>query len=150
MIPTAKSQFEILFQKLLTALKLQGLRPKTIDCYSRALRKTAVYFDYAIEDLSKDQLIDYFSQLVDSRSWSTVKIARNALQFFYKHVLEKEWDWISIVKPPKVQTLPEIITQEEVPLVLNAVIKPNYRVFFCRLQYGATIRRNINLTPERY
>ena len=33
-----------------------------------------------------EQLEGYFSELVDSHSWSTVKIDRNGLQFFWKHV----------------------------------------------------------------
>jgi len=53
---------------------------------------------------------------------------RNALQFSYKHVLGRVW--VNIVKPPKEQTLPNILTKTEVPRVLNAVTKPAYRVYF--------------------
>ena len=114
MRPSEQIHFDQLYQQYLVALKLQGLRPKTIDSYSRAVRKTADYFDCCLDTLTKTQLKTYFSHLVDTRSWSLVKIVRNALQFFYKHVLEKEWVWVNIVKPPKVQTLPNILSQAEV------------------------------------
>jgi len=68
-------RFDKLYQQYLDNLKLQGLRPKTIDSYSRAIRKIAEYFNCCPDSLSKDQLKSYFSHLVDTRSWSLVKIA---------------------------------------------------------------------------
>ncbi len=38
-----------------------GLRPKTIEAYSRAIRRIADYFDGHLDDLSHDQLLNYFS-----------------------------------------------------------------------------------------
>jgi len=144
-----KSRYEELYQKYLVALKLQGLRPKTIDGYSRAIRKITEYFDCCPDTLTKDQLKIYFSHLIDTRSWSLVKIVRNALQFFYKHVLEKQWDWINIVKPPKVQTLPDILTQAEVPRVLNAIHKLTYRVFvFTVYSMGLRLNEALTLRPS--
>ena len=125
--------FELLYQQHLTALKLQGLRPKTIESYSRAIRRISKYFDSTPDTLSKDQLKAYFSSLVDSHSWSTVKIDRNGLQFFYRHVLEKKWDWINIVKPPVVQRLPTVLTQTEMAILLNSTRQLRYRIYFLTL-----------------
>jgi len=148
MNPSDKLRFDKLYQILLTNLKLQGLRPKTIESYSRAVRKTAEYFDCCPDSLTKEQLKSYFSHLVDTRSWSLVKIVRNALQFFYKHVLDKEWVWVNIVKPPKVQTLPNILTQAEVPLVLNAINKPAYRVYLLTVySMGLRLTEALTLRP---
>ncbi|MBF0236543.1 MAG: phage integrase N-terminal SAM-like domain-containing protein [SAR324 cluster bacterium] len=68
------------------------MSPKTISCYSLALRRVADYFDRCPDDLTQDELKIYFSDLVDSHSWSTVKIDRNGLQFFFKHVLKQDWN----------------------------------------------------------
>jgi len=148
MNPSEQSRFDKLYQKLLISLKLQGLRPKTIDSYSRAVRKIAEHFDCCPDTLSKPQLKTYFSHLVDTRSWSLVKIARNALQFFYKHVLEKQWVWVDIVKPPKVQTLPNILTQTEIPRLFNAVNKPVYRAYlFVVYSMGLRLSEALYLRP---
>ncbi len=61
----------------------------------------------------------YFDALIQSHSWSTVKTDRNGLQFFYKHVLNKQWQWVDIVKPPREQTLPDILSVSEVEQVIN-------------------------------
>lgn len=149
MKPSEQKRFESLYKKLLRSLKLQGLSKNTIDSYSRAVRKIAEYFESCPDTLTKDQLKHYFSELVDSRSWSTVKIARNALQFFYRHVLEQEWDWISIVKPPKVKTLPDILYQNEVSHVLNAINKRSYRVFLLTVySMGLRLEETLTLRPS--
>jgi len=38
----------------------------------------------------------YFADLVESHSWSTVKIDRLGLQFFWKHVLKLDWQWVTM------------------------------------------------------
>jgi len=96
-----QNRFDELYQYHLRALKLQGLSDKTIDVYARAVRRVAAYFDCCPDHLSTDQLASYFADLVDSHSWSTVKVDRNGLQFFYKHVLKRDWSWVEIIKPPK-------------------------------------------------
>jgi len=148
MLPTEQSRFEHLYKKLLQSLKLQGFSSNTIDSYSRAVRKAAEYFECCPDTLTKDQLKHYFSDLVDSRSWSTVKVARNALQFFYKHVLEKDWDWVNIVKPPEVKTLPDILYQNEVSNVINAINKRSYRAFFLTVySMGLRLEETLTLRP---
>ena len=54
-------------------LKLKGLQPKTIETYSRAIRRIGDRFDHRIDDLCEQQLTDYFTELVASHSWSSVK-----------------------------------------------------------------------------
>ena len=55
-------------------LKLKGLQPKTIDAYARAIRRIGKRFDHQIEELSEQQLTDYFTELLASHSWSAVKL----------------------------------------------------------------------------
>jgi integrase len=124
-----KSRFESNYQQLLKCLKLQGKADKTIDAYSRAIRRVSVYFDCLPEKLTPDNLKDYFAALVDSHSWSTVKIDRLGLQFYWRHILNKDWQWIDIVKPPKVKTIPDILTPSEIERLIGATRKLRYRVF---------------------
>lgn len=72
-----QKRFDILYQKHVKALKLQGKAKATIDAYSRAVRRIAEYFDRCPDRLSVEDLKDYFSSLVQSHSWSTVKLDRS-------------------------------------------------------------------------
>jgi integrase/recombinase XerD len=107
------NRFNQLYQRHLRLLKLQGKSLKTIDACSRAVRRISEHFDCCPDQLSLEQREIYFSELVESHSWSTVKVDRNGLQFFWKHVLNRDWQWIRIVKAPKVRSLPDILTVAE-------------------------------------
>ena len=56
-----KADFDQRNQTHLKHLKLKGLQPKTIDAYSRAIRRMGDYFNFQIDNLSAAQLTDYFS-----------------------------------------------------------------------------------------
>ena len=79
-------------QQLLQALKLQGKAIKTIDAYSRAVRRVVQHFNCLPEQLTPENVKDYFATLVESHFWNTVKIGRSE---YYRH----KWT------PPKSQQI---------------------------------------------
>ena len=125
----AANRFNELYQRHLRFLKLQGKSQKTIEAYARAVRRISEHFDCCPDKLTLKQREQYFSDLVKSHSWSTVKIDRNGLQFFWKHVLKRDWQWLNIIKAPKVRSLPDILTVTEVEQLIGATRKLRYRVF---------------------
>ncbi len=130
MTPSLESTFKQDYQKHLQHLKLKGLQPKTIDAYARAIRRIGKYFDHQINDLSEQQLLDYFVDLKDRLSWSAVKQDLYGLKFFYQHVLRKPWTHVDLIKPPKATRLPNIVTVEEAARLFYATQKLSYRVFY--------------------
>ena len=80
MNPTETKRFNELYQQHLRMLNLRGKSLKTIDTYARAVRRISAYFDCCPDQLTLEQREHYFSDLVASHSWSTVKIDRNALK----------------------------------------------------------------------
>lgn len=129
MKPNEQIRFDKLYKRHLRTLKLQGLSDSTIDVYARAVRRLSQYYDCCPDQLSTEQLEAYFAALVASHSWSTVKVDRNGLQFFYKHILKRDWSWVNIIKAPKIQSLPDILTTAEVEQLIGATRKLRYRVF---------------------
>jgi len=125
--------FDRLYQFHLKHLKLKGLQPKTIDAYARAIRRAGGYFDYHIDALTEAQLTDYFTDLLASHSWSAVKLDLYGLKFFHTHVLHKPWVAPHLIKPPKAQRLPDILTVEEAQQLFQATRVASYRVFFFTL-----------------
>jgi site-specific recombinase XerD len=124
---------DYLYEQHVTHLTLQGKRPATIDGYSRALRRITHHLDKSPDTLTTDDLKRYFAQLIKTHSWSTVRIDRNGLQFFFKHVLQRDWEWLNIVKPPQIKTLPDILTPAEVSHLINSTKQLRYQVFFLTL-----------------
>ncbi len=129
MTPAEVNRFDDLYHRHLRLLRLQGKSQKTIDAYSRSVRRVSEYFDCCPDQLTVENLENYFGRLVETHSWSTVKIDRNGLQFFWQHVLQRNWDWIKIIKPPKIKTIPDILTPAEVEQIIGKTRKLRYRVF---------------------
>ena len=127
------AHFKQNYQAHLQHLKLKGLQPKTIEAYARAIRRIGARFDHQIDNLSAQQLTDYFTELVSSHSWSSVKLDLYGLQFYYAHVLGKPWVAPGLIKPPKSRRLPDIITVAEAKRIFTATRVLSYRVFFFTL-----------------
>lgn len=141
-----QKRFDSLYQRHLSALRRQGKSQKTIDAYSRAVRRITTHFDRCPDRLTRDDLDTYFTALVQSHSWSTVKLDRNGLQFFYKHVLDREWEWVDIVKPPRVRSLPDILTPQEVALLINTTHEARYQTYILTVySMGLRLGEALNL-----
>ena len=144
---TDQQRFEFLYQQHLTNLTLQGKRPATIDAYSRAVRRLSAFFDRAPDAMTADDLKTYFASLIATHSWSTVKLDRNGLQFFYRYTLDRQWEWLNIVKPPQVKRLPDVLTSAQVGLLISMTVKCRYQVFFLVLYtLGLRLCEELNLT----
>jgi len=133
MTTPSTTHFDRQYQTHLKHLKLKGLQPKTMEAYSRAIRRAGDYFDHQIDGLSEPQLTDYFTDLVESHSWSTVKLDLYGLKFYYEHVLRKPWAAPNLIKPPRSQRLPDIVTLDEAKRIFAATRVASYRVFFFTL-----------------
>ncbi|HBK56167.1 MAG TPA: recombinase [Xanthomonadales bacterium] len=129
----AAAAFDRHYQLHLKHLRLKGLQPKTVEAYSRAIRRLGDYFGQRIDALTEAQLVEYFSDLVESHSWSTVKLDLYGLKFYYEHVLKKPWVAPGLIKPPRSQRLPDIVTVAEADRLFLATRVHSYRVFFFTL-----------------
>lgn len=150
-----KVHFDNLYKQHVNALTRQGKSKVTIESYARAVRRITTYFDRCPDQLSQDDLKDYFTSLIQTHSWSTVKIDRNGLQFFYKHILGKEWQWVNLVKPPVVKTLPDILSPEEISLMINSTREARYQTFILTtysmgLRLGETLNLKIGDIDGNY
>jgi hypothetical protein len=97
------------------------------------MRRIGEYFAYQVDALSQDQLVEYFTDLMASHSWSGVKLDMYGLKFFTEHVLCKPWTMRNFIRPPKVSRLPDIVSVAEAQALFGATRVRSYRVFFFTL-----------------
>ena len=76
-----QKRFNSLHQQHLNVLTRQGKAQRTIDSYSRAVRRIIKFHDQSPNKLTLQQLKECFLALVNSHSWSTVKVDRNGFSF---------------------------------------------------------------------
>jgi integrase/recombinase XerD len=139
-------QFNKLYVRHSKHLKLAGYQPKTVEAYSRAIRRIGNYFDCKLDNLSQDQLLDYFHDLLETHSWNTVKLDLYGLQFFYTHVLHKTWEHIPLIKKPKAKRIPDILSIQQVNQLIAATTVIDYRIFFfTAYSMGLRLSEGINL-----
>lgn len=128
-------------------LKLAGMRPKTIEAYGNGVRRAAAYFDYQINALTEAQLTEYFAQLLETHSWSTLKHDLYGLKFYYDKVLHQPWPAPELVKAPHSQRLPDIVTVSQMQQIIDATRVLSYRVFFYTLySLGLRLGEGLRLT----
>lgn len=147
MSAVAATNFDKNYQLLLKHLKLKGLQPKTIEAYSRAIRRVGDYFDHQIDHLTESDLLDYFTDLRETHSWSSIKLDLYGLKFYHEHVLKTPWVAPGLVKPPRSQRLPDIVTVDEVERIFMATRVLSYRIFFFTLySLGLRLGEGLRLT----
>jgi integrase/recombinase XerD len=76
-----------------------------------------------------------------------VKISRNAIQFFYKHVLKRPWVWVNIIKPLRQQPIQDVLSVTEVEAIINATRQLRYQVYYLTTySLGLRLSESLNLT----
>lgn len=118
------------YQKYQRHLTLQGFSPATINSYKRAFRVALLHFGEKIDCAGREELGRYFEQRLKEKSVATVSIDVFALKFYFCHVLQKPWKGDGLVKAPKVQKLPDIVTIEEVQRIISGTDCVSYKVFY--------------------
>ncbi|MEF8697768.1 MAG: phage integrase N-terminal SAM-like domain-containing protein [Candidatus Accumulibacter sp. UW25] len=89
MSTSPEETFDRNYARHLQHLTLKGLQPKSIEAYSRAIRRIGERFDHQIDALSEQQLLDYFTELVASHSWSSVKLDSILTTTRYTHLTDQ-------------------------------------------------------------
>jgi hypothetical protein len=104
-------------------LQLRGMSTSTQFNYLRAVRKYSEYFQRSPDQISEEQLRDYFIYLKNvkkfSRSASTQTMC--GLKFFYTYTIEKDWPTFKLLRSPHEYKLPVVLTQEEVRRLLSSI-----------------------------
>ena len=139
------------FKKLLAsyeqALRLQRKRDRTIETYCQYLWKVAKHFSRCPDDLSADELKNYFSWMLSRYAPNTVNVQVASLIFLHRYVLNREVEWGKIIKQKSPMSLPDIPTKEEVRFLINSVRKVRFRIFLL-VVYSLGLRTSEGLKLE--
>ena len=124
---------------------------RTCNCgaYVRAVRQLAEHYSKSPDQLSEEELRQYFLYLKNEKqaSRNTCTVALCGIKFFYEHTLQRAWPTLSFVRPPRERKLPVVLSREEVCRILGCLRRPHYRVclsaiYACglRLQEGVHLQ----------
>jgi integrase/recombinase XerD len=142
-VPTSPS-----LAKFSDFVQLKDYRQPTKDEYVRYVRKVGEHYRCDPAKLSQDQLRAYFLFLRQEKKFggSAMKLARCALRSFFRDCLQIEgWTVFEEVRIAPPQTLPLVLSREEVAALLRAVQLPRYRavlglIYHTGLRVGEAVR----------
>jgi site-specific recombinase XerD len=122
-------------------LRLHGLRNGTRQNYLRCVRDLAAYHWRSPAEMGAPELRRFLLHLITERSLapSTVGVYVGALKFLYRVTLKRPEEVRDLVRPKRVQRLPDVLSQGEIEQLLGAVRSIKSRAILMTA-YGAGLR----------
>jgi integrase/recombinase XerD len=123
-------------------VQLKDLSKRTVTSYVANVRLAGEHFDTDPALLDEDQIRSYFLFLRTEKKYatSTMNQARVSLKTFYHYHLKLPlWPVFAEIKTRHSETLPVVISREEVRELLAAVTEPRYHTLFSLL-YSCGLR----------
>jgi site-specific recombinase XerD len=110
-------------QRMLDDMRLRHFSPHTQDSYLLQISQFARYFARSPEVLGPEEIRTYQLYLATEKKLAprSIQITASALRFLYKVTLKKPWDVEDLPTPKKPQTLPVVLSHDEVTHFLEAV-----------------------------
>jgi integrase/recombinase XerD len=137
-IPKTKACPDDYLQKLLELRYSES----TFKTYKLAFEEFVNYYtNEKLENITEDQIIHYIRYLVNDRkiSISVQNTTINAIKFYFEKVLGGKRTFYHLDRPRTEKTLPEVMSEEEVVNLLNAVENLKHRAILMTI-YSAGLR----------
>ena len=129
-------------QRMLEDMQVRRLSPFTQRAYVETVARFARYFDRSPERLGPEQIRAYQVYLATERrlATSSLLVAVAALRFLYRVTLRKRWSFDDVIPAPKKpQSLPVVLSPQEVVQFLDAVKAAKHRAILTTC-YAAGLR----------
>lgn len=117
-------------QKMIEDMQLHGFAERTQKSYMQAVRQLAEYYNKPPDQISEEDLRQYFLYLknVKKVSRSTITLALCGIKFLYERSLQRQWATLALVRLQREKKLPVVLSVEEVRQILDRVRLWRYRV----------------------
>ena len=129
-------------QMMLDELERRNYTQNTRRAYLHAVAEFACHFHRSPEQLGLDHVRDYQVHLFRSRKLkaNSVSVHIAALRFIFVAVLKRQWPVTDTPYPKKPETLPAVLSQEEITRLIDAAVTPVHRLILMTL-YATGLRR---------
>jgi integrase len=137
---------------MLEDLQLRNLSPETQRSYIEQVARFARHFGRSPALLGPNDIRTYQIYLINEKQLapSSIIVTTAALRFLYKVTLKKSWSFNEVIPvPKKPQTLPVVLSPEEVLHFLTCVVHAKHRAILTTC-YAAGLRvtEAVRLTPS--
>jgi integrase/recombinase XerD len=141
-----------LIDKYSKFLRLKNYSSRTEKSYLHHLN---LFLDYVSSskttEINEKILLDYFDhlKLIKNFSYSSMKQALASVRFLFLDVLKKETDFDFYIKMKKPDTLPNVLSVEEIRKIINSIANIKHRAIISTIySCGLRISEVINLKVQ--
>ena len=102
-------------QRMIADMKLHGLAPGTQTVYLKAVQQLAEYYGRSPDQLSEQELREYFSYLVERKKIanSTLRTAIFGVKFLFDKTLQRPWPTLKFLRARPTTKLPVVLDRTE-------------------------------------
>jgi len=137
-------------QRMMTDMKLHGLAPGTQKVYLNAVARLAGHYHRSPDQLSEQQLRDYFTYLVEEKRVpsSTLRTEIFGVKFLFDKTLGKPWPTLKFLRARPSYKLPVVLDREEARRLIGLIRCPAVRMcatmmYSCGLRISEALGLNI-------
>lgn len=113
--------------------------PRTIEAYQTCIEMFFRQTDKTPNQITKKDVREFLDKLMErGKSGGTIHVYLNALKFYFEECLGRNFR-LNIKYCKRPLALPEVLTKEEITLVIGAIRNPKHRLMISLL-YGAGLR----------
>lgn len=126
------------FATLSRELRIRNYSPRTIESYMYYNRELLRFCEKDPREVSTEDIKDYLDYVARDKSASTVSVAYNAIQFYYKEIWRRSF-FVYLKHPKKEKRLPSVLSKDEVKDMIERTENPKHK---CMIQflYGTGLR----------
>lgn len=128
-------------QKMWEDFRLRGLSESTFRNYTRNVKQFLEYCNRPIEELDETDIRRFLSHLITERRLApkTVNQVSSSIRFFFAVGLNRHMNYNQIPMMKIPNTLPDILTREEIDTLINACFNAKHKALLL-LAYGSGLR----------
>ena len=128
-------------QRMITEMCVRDFSPRTQQTYLHAVRSLAAFYMRSPENLSRDEVVRFFEDLIVRRKMSraAVNVYVCACRYFYQHVLHREPLGFRLPCRGRTRQRPQILSPDECMRILNASVNLKHRALLY-MAYGSGLR----------
>ena len=124
-----------LIKKFKEDLQLSGYAKRSIDSYASSVLRLQRFYNKPLEDITEEDLRQYWLCCQSAFGWSpaSLRISYSGIQHFFTKTVVQDWKIFSEIKWKREETLPTILSLQEVKKIIDALPTRQSQPFYLTL-----------------
>ena len=116
-------------------LELAGYAQRSIQSYAGSVLRLKHHFNKPLEDINEEELRQYWLCCKNEFGWSpaTLRISYSGIKLFFRKTLIRQWPLLNEVKFIREESLPTILSTQEVKTIIDALPTLQNQTFYLTL-----------------